>query len=243
MKILVVGATGQTGRLLVEQLLLRGKEVLAVIREKDRIPEKLRRHENLQLIEGSVLSFSDEQLAPLANGCDAVASCLGHNLSFRGIFGQPRRLVTDTLKRLATAIEAKEPDPPIKFVLMNTTGNRNRDLNEPVSLAQKFIVTLIRLLLPPHADNEDAADYLRTEIGQESKVIRWVVVRPDGLIHENEISEFETHPSPTRSAIFNPGKTSRINVACFMADLLTNPDNWAKWEGRMPVLYNGDQKS
>lgn len=29
------------------------------------------------------------------------------------------------------------------------------------------------------------------------------------------------HPSPTRSAVFNPGRTSRINVAHFMADLVS----------------------
>ena len=37
---------------------------------------------------------------------------------------------------------------------MNTTGNRNRDLEEEISLAQKGAIFLIRYLLPPHADNE-----------------------------------------------------------------------------------------
>jgi len=33
-------------------------------------------------------------------GCDAVASCLGHNLTFKRLFGKPRRLVTDAVRRL-----------------------------------------------------------------------------------------------------------------------------------------------
>jgi hypothetical protein len=43
---------------------------------------------------------------------------------------------------------------------MNTTGNRNRDLNEPISLRQKCVIVVLRLLLPSHVDNEKAADYL-----------------------------------------------------------------------------------
>ena len=105
---------------------------------------------------------------------------------------------------------------------MNTTGNRNRDLNERISFAQKFVIGLLRLLLPPHVDNEKAADYLRTQIGQNNKVIEWVTVRPDGLINEDQVSDYEIYPSPTRSAIFNAGKVSRINVAHFMADLINN---------------------
>ena len=92
--------------------------------------------------------------------------------------------------------------------------------------------------MPPHADNEQAADYLRTEIGQESRAVEWVAVRPDGLIDEDAVTEYELHPSPTRSAIFNAGKISRINVSHFMADLMTEPQIWNKWKGQMPVIYN-----
>ena len=93
-------------------------------------------------------------------------------------------------------------------------------------------------LLPPHVDNEKAADYLRTEVGQNDGVIEWVAVRPDNLIDEGEVSEYEVHSSPIRSAIFDAGTTSRINVGSFMADLITDHDTWNKWKGQMPVIYN-----
>jgi len=121
---------------------------------------------------------------------------------------------------------------------MNTTGNRNRNLKEPISIAQKCVIGLLRLLLPPHVDNEKAADYLRTEIGQNNKSIEWVTVRPDGLIDEVEVTDYEIHPSPTRSAIFNAGKVSRINVGHFMASLITDDNLWTKWKGQMPVIYS-----
>ena len=121
---------------------------------------------------------------------------------------------------------------------MNTTGNRNRDLNEPISFAQKCVIALLRLLLPPHVDNEKAADYLRTQIGQTDNTIEWVVVRPDGLINEDNVSEYEIYASPTRSAIFNAGKVSRINVGHFMVCLIDDDKLWSKWKGQMPVIYS-----
>ena len=96
----------------------------------------------------------------------------------------------------------------------------------------------VLLLLPPHVDNEKAADYLRTEIGQNNPIIQWTAVRPDSLINESEVTEYEVYPSPTRSPIFNAGKVSRINVGHFMAALIDNDDLWQKWKGQMPVIYS-----
>jgi hypothetical protein len=154
------------------------------------------------------------------------------------MFWPPRRLVTDATRRLCNAVKMNAPADPVKFVLLNTAGNSNRDLDERISTGQKLVIGLLRLLLPPHADNEDAADYLRTRLGQNDGTIEWAVVRPDTLIDEAEASEFSLHPSPVRSAIFNAGKTSRINVACFMADLVGDEAVWTQWVGKMPVIYN-----
>lgn len=171
-------------------------------------------------------------------GCDALISCLGHNLTFKGMFGSPRRLVTDATRRLCNAVKASDSKKAIKFVLMNTTGNRNRDLNEEVSCSHKCVIWLLRLLLPPHVDNEEAADYLRTQIGQNDEVIEWVVVRPDGLIDCADVTAYDLHSSPIRDAIFDAGKTSRINVGHFMAELITDNNKWSEWKGEMPVIYN-----
>jgi len=121
---------------------------------------------------------------------------------------------------------------------MNTVGNSNRDLHEPISFGERGVIGLLRLLMPPHVDNEKAADYLRTKVGQNDGAIEWAAVRPDTLINEDKVTEYDVHPSPTRSAIFDPGSTSRINVAHFMADLITDEDRWNRWKGQMPAIYN-----
>ncbi len=238
MTTLVVGASGATGRLLVKHLLERGEKVRVIVRSTGHLPETLTSHENVSVIHANVLDLSDSDLAQHVRGCHAVASCLGHNLTFNGMFCAPRKLVTDATRRICHSIKANNPDTPVKFVLMNTTGNSNRDLTEQISVGQKCVIALLRLLLPPHVDNENAADYLRSRIGQGDGVIEWAVVRPDTLIDESETTDFSVHPSPTRSAIFDAGVSSRINVGHFMADLICNNRTWKQWRGKMPVIYN-----
>jgi NAD(P)-dependent dehydrogenase (short-subunit alcohol dehydrogenase family) len=238
MTTLVVGASGATGRLLVEQLLKRGQNVRVIVRSPENLSEFLINHDNMSVIHASLLNLSDAEMGQHVKGCDAVACCLGHNMSLKGIYGHPRKLVTDATRRLCNAIKANKSEEPTKFVLMNTAGNSNRDLHEPISFGQSCVIGLLRLLLPPHVDNERAADYLRTGIGQNDRAIEWAAVRPDNLINEDEVTEYELHPSPTRSAIFDAGSTSRINVAHFMARLITEVDLWNKWKGQMPVIYN-----
>jgi nucleoside-diphosphate-sugar epimerase len=207
MTFLVVGGTGATGQLLVGELLSRGHRVRAIVRSVERLPESIRNHKNLSIIAAPVLELSDEELAKYVQDCNGLASCLGHNLSFKGIYGNPRYLVTEAVLRLCNAVKANQQTKPTKFVLMNTAGNRNQDLKENISFSEK-----------------------------------WAAVRPDDLTHEEETTEYKVYSSPIRSAIFNPGKTSRINVGHFMAELLTNEKTWNRWKGQMPVIYNKDSE-
>lgn len=238
MEILVVGASGATGSLLVKQLLDSGESVKAIVRPNSNISGPMINHENLTLVRTSLLDLSDDEIAQLTVGCNAIASCLGHNLTFRGIYGHPRRLVTNSIRRLCRAIRDNHANKPVKVVLMNTTGNSNRDIPERISFAQSCVIWLLRLLLPPHVDNEKAADFLRTEVGPTDHQIEWAVVRPDTLTNKNEVTDYEVYPSPIRSAIFDPGTTSRINVGHFMAKLITDKNTWSEWKGKMPVIYN-----
>jgi uncharacterized protein YbjT (DUF2867 family) len=141
MTTLVVGANGATGRLLLEQLLNRGQNVKGIVRSPDRLPELLTNHDQLSVICASILDLSDAEMAQRVDGCDAVASCLGHNMTWKGVFGHPRRLVTDATRRLCNAIKANKPEEPIKFALMHTAGNSNRDLHEPTSFGHKCVPT------------------------------------------------------------------------------------------------------
>lgn len=243
MTILILGASGQTGRLVVGQLLAQNISVHVVVRSTDdfhaRLPEHIPHINQLTITEASISNLSAQELNELVSGCSTVISCLGHNMSFKGIYGQPRRLVTDSVKRICQSIKhTAGNNVPVKFILMNTTGNQNIKVGEEVSLAQKMTICLIRLLIPPHADNEAAAEYLQTHISESNENIEWSVVRPDSLIDKTDCSAYDIYPSPIRSAIFDAGITSRINVAHFMTALVTDSALWAQWKTKMPVIYN-----
>jgi NAD(P)-dependent dehydrogenase (short-subunit alcohol dehydrogenase family) len=239
MTVLVVGATGATGQLLVKQLLGRGNSVKVIVRAPDKVPDSIRTDSRLAVIHANLLDLTDAQLAQHVDGCAAVASCLGHNLNLKGIYGSPRMLVADATRRLCHAIKTTRPIRPVKFVLMNTAGNRNGDAFERIGFMENVVVGMIRILLPPHRDNERAADFLRKDIGQSDGVVEWVVVRPDTLIDAAAVTDYDVYTSPIRSAIFNAGRTSRINVAHFMAGLIDDGDMWRQWKGQMPVIYSG----
>ena len=70
MTTLVVGASGATGRLLVEQLLNRGQHVKVIVRSPDKLPEVLRNNDHLTLISASILELSDLEMAQQVKGCD-----------------------------------------------------------------------------------------------------------------------------------------------------------------------------
>ena len=234
MKILVLGGTGATGKLAVQQLLKQGHEVVLLIR-KGR-GASITPHECLEVIEETVLSIKQQALIALLASCDGVISCLGHNLTWRGVYGAPQMLVRDSIRRVSESLDSSRQQP-MRLALMNTTGNRNLDLSEPVSFTQHCVLALLRLFLPPHLDNERAANYLRTQ-QKNNPFLEWVVVRPDGLIDESDVSAFSLHESPIRSAIFDAGQTSRMNVANLMVRLLSEKQLWQTWKGKMPVIYN-----
>lgn len=238
MTTLIAGASGATGKHLVEQLINTGHHVKAIVRPGGKIPDTWNNNSSIEIIRAEISTMSVNEMSRHLGDCDAAASCLGHNITLKGLFGKPRKLCTDAVKLICGAINMNVPENPVKFVLMNTVANRNKDLNEKISVPNKMVFGLIRALVPPQSDNEQAAEYLRASIGQNHPQIEWAAVRPDALTNEEKVTQYTIHESPTRSGIFNPGKTSRINTANFMTRLIDEEDLWNKWKGRMPVIYN-----
>ena len=232
--VLVVGATGNTGFPLVKQLLDRGYNLRIIVRSSDKFSKELLENPNLKIIQASLLDLSDKQIQEAVKGCGNVVSCLGHTMSFKGMFGEPRALVLKAVKRLSKAIKVSRSKVKIKFLLMNTVGVRNP--GERVTRGEKFVLYLLRNLIPPHYDNEAAAAFLRDEIGTKNEFIEWVVIRPDGLINA-EISNYEIVVTPPRT-IFNGLTTTRANVAHFMCELIEKQNLWSHWQGKMPVIFN-----
>jgi len=236
MTTLIVGATGMTGHRLVEQLLHAKHKVRVVVRSPHKFPANILNDPNLTVIDAILLNLSDEDMAVHVKGCKAVVSCLGHSLNFSGMFGDPRKLCTDATRRLCKAITFNSPHEPTKFILMNSVGVQNPDCREKRKWFERGLLSLLRHAVPPHRDNETAAEHLHLNIGKDNTHIQWCIVRPDTLINE-EVSAYDIEESPI-TGIFTGRPTTRSNVAHFMSELIDNSKIWDTWKHRMPVIMN-----
>src|SRR5207302_10781145 len=77
MRVLIIGASGGTGRQLVNQALERGHTVTAFVRDPSRLSIQ---HPKLKIIKGDVLDYSSVEGA--VHGQEAVISALGHHWYF-----------------------------------------------------------------------------------------------------------------------------------------------------------------
>ncbi len=189
------------------------------------------------MIEASLLSLPDEDLLRYLRGCDAVISCLGHVLSFKGIFGPPRDLVTRATSRLCRGIEVLLPAAPIKFILMSSVSvNRPGGLDTRRGPLEKAFLRILCGGLPPAGDNQWAADFLHEKVGASNPFVEWTAVRPDTLL-PGDVSEYTLHEGLVNS-LFAPGSTNMANIANFMCELVTNPKTWADWKAKLPVIIN-----
>ncbi|MEJ0057280.1 MAG: NAD(P)H-binding protein [Bacteroidota bacterium] len=71
MRILLLGATGRTGRHVLEQALKDGYSINAIVREESKVKVS---SPHLRCFQGDVLDYAT--LSGAANGCDAVISVL-----------------------------------------------------------------------------------------------------------------------------------------------------------------------
>lgn len=236
MKVLVLGASGATGRLVVRQLLERGIAVRTLIREGAVLSEGIDGNPLLEILRGNIAAFDAPAMTGLLRDCDAVVSCLGHRTTLRGLFGKPRDLVAGALRMVCRQLAAGD-GRPVKLILMGTTAYEDTRSGEKYAAGDRIILGILKLLLPPHRDNVRAADFLAGEIGRDSAKLEWVTVRPDTLVDREAVSAYTVQASPVRSPVSNAGKTSRINVSHFMSELLTDERLWAERRFTMPVLY------
>jgi nucleoside-diphosphate-sugar epimerase len=237
-KVLVVGATGATGKHVVQMLLdNKNLSVKVICRSKEKLMELLKEDQDyyedrLSVTEAPVLDLSDAQLKEQTQDCQAVVSCLGHNLDFSGIWGAPRDLVTQATQRLTTSM----PDS-CKFILMGSNGVSHPDgTTDPERpLMERVVLTIVRYMIPPHADNESASAYL-----YEHQDIEWCVARPTDLIDADEVSDYELSDSQT-GPLFGDKTATRANVAHFMVELVTKQEKWDVYNHKMPILWDKER--
>lgn len=182
MSVLLLGATGNIGHLVCQGLLERNLDVRVIVRSAAKLGSLPRGKGKLTAVEANILELSPEQLQEHLKGCNAVVSCLGHDITFQGIFGPPTDLVLRAMDLICKAIEQLHPPQPIKFIHLNTIGVSHPDSTDPPrGLLENALVWLLSRLLPPYRDSYNCAQYLYHQIGLSHPFIQWCAVRPDSF--------------------------------------------------------------
>ena len=198
MNLLIIGATGGTGRALVEQALAQGHTVTAFVRN----PEKVKTsHERLSIARGDVLD--PESVESAVRGKDAVLSALGHKRWFI-----KTSILSDGTKNVIAAMEKHG----VKRFVCETTlgiGDRRGRLGLYYTLFVGIFIVYFYF-----RDKERQEELIKT-----SK-LDWIIVRPGRLTNGRKRGSCR-HGLNLGSLIFTLS-ISRADVADFMLKQLTD---------------------
>ncbi|MCG2666664.1 NAD(P)-dependent oxidoreductase [Bradyrhizobium sp. GCM10023182] len=206
-KILVLGATGGTGRQIVKQALARGHQVTALVRS----PEKAGDLNGARLVVGDVRD--EKVLREVLRGQDAVVSALGTPASpFREV-----TLLSTATRALVQAMTAERVSRLVAITGMGAGDSRGHG-------GFLFDRVIFPLLLKKVYADKDRQEAIVRESGLD-----WVLIRPTVL---NDKPGRSSVRALTDLSDFHGGSISRQDVATFVLDQLRSVD----WLHRAPLI-------
>lgn len=196
--LLIVGATGGTGRELVRQALERGHEVTAFARRPAKLDVE---HERLTVARGDVLDAASVEAA--VRGQDAVLSALGHKRWF-----YPTRILSEGTRNL---VRAMEREGVRRLVCATALG-----VGDSFGRMGLYYTLFVGIFILPF--------YFYDKVRQE-RVIRgsaldWVIVRPGVLRNRPARGRYE-HGPKVGNWLWTV-RIARADVAAFMLDQVTS---------------------
>lgn len=195
MQILVIGATGGTGKQAVEQALQRGHYVTAFVRDSSKLTIQ---HPNLTIFTGDILQ--PDTLLPAVRRQDAVFCALG------GRLGQTDHAVEDGTKNLIAVMKQAGVR---RLLLVSSLGVGTS--YEEASLPSKLI---IKTLLSGLVDEKE-----KQERVVQASDLDWIVVRPTRLADGPVTGKYRLGEHLPFSTFSLP-HINRADVAAFLLDQL-----------------------
>lgn len=170
MRLAIFGATGPTGRRLVERALAEGHEVRAFARDPSKLAAS---HRRLEVVEGD--AFDPGSVEEAVRGVEAVVSVLGGEPSNPLKARRPADPNGPASAGARNIVRAMREHDVRRLVYQSAWGvgesKENRDLFGTV-----FMDALVPLLLrDDYADKEAAEEEIR------NSGLEWVIARPMGL--------------------------------------------------------------
>ena len=186
MKILILGATGRTGQLILSEALQQGYEVNCLVRQPNKIQVN---HDLLTIFKGSPERFSELENA--IEGCQGVISAL--NISRKSDFPwsklrTPKTFLSDVMKNL---ISISEKNKINRIVVCSAWG---------VAETEKEIPFWFKWIIKNSNIGVAYKDHERQEKLLKKTNLNWTIVRPSGLINSNKeqkiIESYRNEPKP-----------------------------------------------
>jgi putative NADH-flavin reductase len=189
MKLLVLGATGPTGRILVNQALREGHQVKAIVRDSNKLVVK---SEFLQIQVVDILN--ERELTKELENQDVVLSTLGTG----------RNLHSDFISRVMPVLITSMYNAKIKrLIFLSSFG-----VGETIKDASFFSKTIFKLFL-----NDIMKDKFKADELLKQSTLDYTLVYPTRLTNGKQKSQFKFGEKISLS--FSP-KISREDVAAFM---------------------------
>jgi len=202
MKLIVFGATGRTGRLVIEQALAAGHEVAA----GDRRPSAVTiQHPRLRVIHGDVLEFST--FAQAIAGKDAVISTLG---------GANRAPTTLYSTGIANIVRAMQAAGVCRLVSLSAITL------DPGLFFQRLVT---RLILQPLFGN-GYADMAHMEVELSKSQLDWTVIRLPMLTNGPRTGRYHT---AVKKHLPGGWAVSPANLADYIVTHLADPTTYRAW--------------
>jgi putative NADH-flavin reductase len=207
MKLLIIGATGGTGQLLVQKALAQGHDATVLVRD----PSKLRsRQERLRVLVGDILDPVSVDSA--VAGQDAVLSSLGTRKWFR-----PTTLFSEGTKNLLRSMDRHG----VRRLICITGVGVRETLGHGGFLYDNFFHPIFTKRV--YEDKDRQEEIIRNSGRQ------WIIVRPGLLTNGPARKNYRVLTDLTGVTI---GRISRADVAAFMLAQL-NSDRYLR---QAPIL-------
>ena len=199
--VLVVGATGGTGRELVTQALERGYLVTALARDPAAVQITQINNSRLRVVQGDVLDYPSLESA--VKGHEAVLCALGHKQYFR-----PTHILSEGTGNLLRAMNAQGVRRLVCETALGIGSSAGR-----MGLYYTFFV--LPIILPFYF-----WDKTRQEQAIAASLADWVIVRPGALTDGVRRGRYR-HGADIGSFLMTV-RISRADVADFMLNQLTD---------------------
>lgn len=197
-RLLIVGATGGTGRQLVGQALELGYAVTALVRN----PSKLQlEHPQLKIIQGDVLDYPSVEAA--VQGQEGVISALGHKQFF-----YPTRILSEGTRNILRAMETHAVPRLVCETALGIGDSAGR-----MGLYYTFFV--IPFILPFYF-----WDKTRQERLIAASKVEWIIVRPGVLTNGDKRGAYRHGPHV--GSFVRTVRISRADVADFLLNQMTD---------------------